>query len=54
MAVIEVVGRTARQNARRSVEQYVGLDAKGTRIGYALWHGEELEETMRRRVAGLF
>jgi hypothetical protein len=33
---------------------YVGLDAEGTRIGDALWHGEELDETTRRRVAGLF
>ena len=33
---------------------YLGLDAEGTRIGDALWHGEELDETMQRRVAGLF
>jgi hypothetical protein len=33
---------------------YVGLDAEGTRIGDALWHGEELNETTQRRVAGLF
>ena len=33
---------------------YVGLDAEGTRIGDALWHGEELDETTQRRVVGLF
>jgi hypothetical protein len=33
---------------------YVGLDAEGTRIGDALWHGETLDETTQRRVAGLF
>lgn len=33
---------------------YVGLDAGGTRIGDALWHGEELDETTQRRVVALF
>jgi Family of unknown function (DUF6352) len=33
---------------------YVGLDAEGTRIGDALWHGEELDETTQRRVVALF
>jgi hypothetical protein len=33
---------------------YVGLDAEGTRIGDALWKGEELADNVRRRVAGLF
>ena len=33
---------------------YVGLDAEGTRIGDALWNGEELDEAARRRVVGLF
>jgi hypothetical protein len=33
---------------------YIGLDADGTRIGDALWHGEDIDEKTRRRVAGLF
>src|SRR5262249_41949337 len=33
---------------------YVGLDAEGTRIGDALWQGEELDEKTQRRVVGLF
>lgn len=33
---------------------YVGLDAEGTRIGDALWNGEELDEATRARVIGLF
>jgi hypothetical protein len=33
---------------------YVGLDAEGTRIGDALWQGEELDEKAQRRVVGLF
>jgi hypothetical protein len=33
---------------------YVGLDAEGTRIGDALWNGEELDEAVQRRVIGLY
>jgi Family of unknown function (DUF6352) len=33
---------------------YVGLDADATRIGDALWNGEELDEATMGRVAGLF
>jgi hypothetical protein len=33
---------------------YVGLDADGTRIGDALWHGAEIDDATRARVAGLF
>lgn len=37
-----------------SLTWYVGLDAEGTRIGDALWHGEELDETTQRCVVALF
>jgi Family of unknown function (DUF6352) len=33
---------------------YVGLDAEGTRIGDALWNGEELDEAALSRVVGLY
>ena len=33
---------------------YVGLDAEGTRIGNTLWNGDEIEETDRAQVIGLF
>jgi hypothetical protein len=33
---------------------YVGLDAEGTRIGDALWQGEELDDRTRDRVVALF
>jgi hypothetical protein len=33
---------------------YVGLDAEGTKIGDALWNGEDLDETARARVLGLY
>ena len=33
---------------------YVGLDADGTKIGNALWNGEEIDDATRGRVIGLF
>jgi hypothetical protein len=33
---------------------YVGLDADGTRIGDALWHGTTIDEATRARLVGLF
>jgi hypothetical protein len=33
---------------------YVGLDVEGTKIGNALWNGDEIEEAERARVIGLF
>ena len=33
---------------------YVGLDAEATRIGNALWRGEELEPAARQRIIGLY
>ena len=33
---------------------YVGLDATATRIGDALWKGEELDQTARGLVVGLY
>ena len=33
---------------------YVGLDAAGTKIGDALWHGETLDDATRAHIVGLF
>jgi hypothetical protein len=33
---------------------YVGLDADGTRIGDALWNGDDLDDLTRARVIGLY
>ena len=33
---------------------YVGLDADATRIGDALWNGDELDQSARARVVGLY
>jgi hypothetical protein len=37
-----------------SLVWYVGLDQDATRIGDALWNGEDLDEVTRARVVGLF
>lgn len=37
-----------------TLKWYVGLDASATRIGDALWMGEELDREMRERVVGLY
>jgi len=37
-----------------SLTWYVGLDADGTRIGDALWNGEELDERQKGSVVGLY
>jgi Family of unknown function (DUF6352) len=33
---------------------YVGLDAEATHVGDALWNGEELDDSARARIIGLF
>jgi uncharacterized protein DUF6352 len=33
---------------------YVGLDAHGTKVGDALWHGTEIDESAQSRILGLF
>jgi hypothetical protein len=48
----EVEPLTALREAKLS--WYVGLDAEGTRIGDALWQGEELSEAAQARLVGLF
>jgi hypothetical protein len=51
-ADIAVEPITEMQDAKLS--WYVGLDAEATRIGDALWNGEEIDETTRGRVVGLY
>jgi hypothetical protein len=54
MLSVEVAVEPLSEMRDVSLTWYVGLDAEGTRIGDALWRGEELDETTRRRVVGLF
>ena len=49
---VEVEPLTALRDV--SFNWYLGLDAEGTRIGDALWHGDELDESSQSSVVGLF
>jgi Family of unknown function (DUF6352) len=48
----EIEPLTAMQDVNLS--WYVGLDAEATRIGNALWNGEEVDEAARSRIVGLY
>jgi hypothetical protein len=37
-----------------SLTWYVGLDAQASKIGDALWHGEDMEESAHSRIVGLY
>jgi hypothetical protein len=54
MMSVEVAIEPLREMRDAPLTWYVGLDAEGTRIGDALWRGEEVDEATRRRLAGLF
>jgi hypothetical protein len=49
---VDVEPLTEAQNV--NLVWYVGLDAEGTKIGNALWNGEELDEAAHARIVGLF
>ena len=54
LLAVEVDGRAADRAARREVHLVCRARRRGTRIGDALWNGEELDEAARGRVVGLF
>jgi hypothetical protein len=54
MLSIEVGIEPLREMRAVQLTWYVGLDVEGTRIGDALWNGEDLDEKARNRVAALF
>jgi hypothetical protein len=54
MLSVDVVVEPLREMRDVPLTWYVGLDAEGTRIGDALWHGEDLDEKTQRRVVALF
>jgi hypothetical protein len=54
MLAIEVTVEPLIEMQEARFTWYVGLDAEGTRIGDALWQGEDLDETARGRVLALF
>ena len=54
MLSVEVAVEPLREMRDVPFTWYVGLDAEGTRIGDALWRGDDLDEAAQRRVAALF
>ena len=54
LLAVEVAVEPLTEMREANFTWYVGLDAEGTRIGDALWNGEELDEAAQARVVGLF
>jgi hypothetical protein len=54
LLAIEVAVEPLIEMREAKLSWYVGLDAEGTRIGNALWNGEELDEAAQARLVGLF
>lgn len=54
LLAVEVTAEPITQMQDARFTWYVGLDAEGTRIGDALWNGEEIDEATRGRVVGLY
>lgn len=54
MLAIDVAVEPLREMREVRLTWYVGLDAEGTRIGDALWNGNDLDEAARSRVVALY
>ena len=54
LLAVEVTVEPFTEVREANLSWYAGLDAEGTRIGDALWNGEELDDATRGRVVGLF
>ena len=54
LLAVEVAVEPIVEMRETKLSWYVGLDADGTRIGDALWNGDELDEAAQARVVGLF
>ncbi|MGZ5840025.1 MAG: DUF6352 family protein [Croceibacterium sp.] len=54
LLAVEVEVEPLAEMRETKLSWYVGLDTEGTRIGDALWNGEELHEATQARVVGLF
>jgi len=51
---VETVVEPLKELREVPLNWYVGLDADGTRIGDALWNGDDIDEATMTRVVGLF
>jgi hypothetical protein len=54
LVAVEVEVEPLTEMRETKLSWYVGLDTEGTKIGDALWNGEELDEAAQARVVGLF
>jgi hypothetical protein len=54
LLAVEVEVEALAEMREAKLSWYVGLDGDGTRIGDALWNGEELDDATQGRVVGLF
>ena len=54
LLAVEVEVEPLTEMRETKLSWYVGLDTEGTKIGDALWNGEELDEAAQARVVGLF
>jgi hypothetical protein len=54
LLAVEIAIEPLIEAANVNLAWYVGLDAEATRIGDALWRGEELDPAARQRIVGLY
>ena len=54
LLAVEVEVEPLREATDVDLNWYVGLDAEATRIGDALWNGDELDAAARDRIVGLY
>jgi hypothetical protein len=54
LLAVEVAVESLTAATNVNLSWYVGLDAQATRIGDALWNGEDLDEATRARIVGLY
>jgi hypothetical protein len=54
LLAVEVAVESLTAATNVNLTWYVGLDAQATRIGDALWNGEDLDEATRARIVGLY
>jgi hypothetical protein len=54
LLAVEIAVEPLIEAANVNFTWYVGFDAQGSKIGDALWNGEELDEAARSRIVGLY
>jgi hypothetical protein len=54
LLAVEIAAEPLTEIRDANLTWYVGLDASGTRIGDALWNGEQLEQATQESLVGLY